>query len=152
MLFFKSNNTSKKRLSGWVTVFTVVFLLFSVLLTPAVSSIAYSEHEHDYEVVCRNTGLSVCNCDDDSVQATYVPATYVSTGTYPEFFHYNSNVDDCLECTLLHKATGSFRFSCIAACSTIYADIMLSSQDLQCFDLVNVLFLTSVDLKVKMSI
>ena len=119
---------------------------------PAAVGIIHAEHEHGHDVVlvCRNTGMSECKCDDDS-QSLFGSLTNYESQEFSEINHYNEVISDCYECIYACISINQQKYSCIVAVSSISAGNDLSGCDYSEFNNIQSMSSTPVELRTKLT-
>ena len=147
MRVFDSFNWFVKRFFACLFVFCFVFM---VLFAPVLVGVAHAAHEHDVVVVCRNTGMSECDCESDA-QLRFVVSALSGVRVFSDSAHFIEIRNECYICAIMHKSVNPLKFSCIASCSTILSDSGLFGSD--CFDLdcIRSVSLTPVELRIKLT-
>ena len=111
-----------------IILFLVILLfVFMILIAPAAVSIAHTDHDHENTIVCRNTGMPECRCDDN--MPVIENTIYEETRVFQNLRHCIEITDDCYICDLANKAINQQKLSYIAIRSTISTDSNLLITD-----------------------
>jgi len=146
----KIANTSG-HLPKWIYVFICLLCLIATLIVPTATSIAFEEHEHEYMVICRVTGIPEYDCAVERYPLTSSAEDHSGLSTYNDLYNHKEVVSNCQICVLTHKSLFQNRLSCSVNNSVFISDIFLSSQDITGVEYLHGTLLTPVDLKNKLS-
>ena len=128
----------------------IVCIIVMMLITLPSISIAHAEHEHDIDLVCRNTGISECKCDDND-KSRFENIAYNGFQSFAETGHNIEIIDDCYGCILIHKTVSQQRLSFVTVSSAIPLDISICGNDHSGCEHIQSISLTPVELRTKLS-